>query len=156
MKKITILHIVLIALTVLSLTSIAAKDGPKDGLFRFTTRLTGAAEVNAQGVPNQGDPDGKGQATITINFGQGTLCWDIFVSGITLPASAAHVHEAPVGVAGPVVVGLSAPDASGSASGCTSVSRDELKEIIQHPQEYYVNVHNSDYPNGALRGQLAQ
>jgi hypothetical protein len=150
MKKITILHIVLIALTVLSLTSIAAKDG----LFRFTTTLTGEAEVNAQGVPNQGDLDGKGLATITINYGAGTLCWEISVSGITLPASAAHIHEAPVGVAGPVVVPLSAPDAKGFASGCTSVSRDELKEIIQHPEEYYVNVHNSDFPGGALRGQL--
>ena len=150
MKKITILHIVLIALTVLSLTSIAAKDG----LFRFTTTLTGEAEVNAQGVPNQGDLDGKGLATITINFGAGTLCWEISVSGITLPASAAHVHEAPAGVNGPVVVGLSAPDAKGFASGCTSVSRDVLKGIIQHPEEYYVNVHNSDFPGGALRGQL--
>jgi hypothetical protein len=150
MKKITILYIVLIALTVLSLTSIAAKDGS----VRFTTRLTGAAEVNAQGVPNQGDPDGKGQATITINYGQGTLCWDIFVSRITLPATAAHVHEAPVGVNGPVVVPLSAPDASGSASGCSSVSRDILKGILEDPEEYYVNVHNSDFPGGAMRGQL--
>ena len=150
MKKITILYIVLIALTVLSLTSIAAKDSS----VRFTTRLTGAAEVNAQGVPNQGDPDGKGQATITINYGQGTLCWNIFVSRITLPASAAHIHEAPVGVNGPVVVPLSAPDASGSASGCSSVSRDILKGILEDPEEYYVNVHNSDFPGGAMRGQL--
>ena len=152
MKKITLLHILLIALTVLSLTSIAAKDG----LFRFTTALTGEAEVNAQGVPNQGDLDGKGLATITINYGAGTLCWEISVSGITLPASAAHIHEAPVGVAGPVVVGLSAPNAKGFASGCASVSRDVLKGIIQDPEEYYVNVHNSDFPSGALRGQLSQ
>lgn len=152
MKKKTVLYIVLTLLAVLSLTSIAAKDG----LFRFTTSLTGEAEVNAAGVPNQGDLDGKGLATITINYGAGTLCWQISVSGITLPASAAHIHEAPVTAPGPVVVPLSAPDASGFASGCSSVSRDLLKEIIQHPEEYYVNVHNSDFPAGALRGQLSQ
>jgi hypothetical protein len=152
MKKITILHIVLIALTVLSLTSVAAKDG----LHRFTAVLTGEAEVNAQGEPNQGDLDGKGLAKITINFGQGTLCWDIFVSRITLPASASHIHAAPAGVNGPIVVNFTAPDASGSSSGCTSVSRDLLKAIIEHPENYYVNVHNSDFPSGAMRGQLSQ
>ena len=151
MKKKTVLYMALIVLAVLALASIAADGGRK-----FTTTLTGEAEVNAQGVPNQGDLDGTGTATITLNYGQGTVCWEIQVEGITLPASAAHIHEAPVGVAGPVDVGLSAPDANGFASGCTSVAREEIKEIIQHPEEYYVNVHNSDYPAGALRGQLSK
>lgn len=129
----------------LALTSVAA-----NGVHTFRTTLTGAAEVPP------GDPDGSGTATITINYGQARLCWEIQVKGITLPATAAHIHEAPAGVAGPVVVPLSAPDASGFASGCTTVDRGELKEIIQHPEEYYVNVHNADYPPGALRGQLPQ
>jgi hypothetical protein len=151
MKKLTVLHLILIALTILSITSLAADGGRK-----FTTTLTGEAEVNAQGVPNQGDLDGSGTATITLNYGQGTICWEIQVMGITLPASAAHIHEAPVTAPGPVVVPLSAPDAEGFASGCVSVDREEIKEIIQHPEEYYVNVHNADYPAGALRGQLSK
>ncbi len=151
MKKNTILYIVLIVLTVLALASVAA-----DGGRQFTTTMTGEAEVNAQGVPNQGDPDGIGTATITLNYGQGTVCWEISVSGITLPASAAHIHEAPVTAPGPVVVPLSAPDASGFASGCATVDRELIKDIIQNPEEYYVNVHNADYPSGALRGQLSK
>jgi len=145
MKKMKILHILLIALTVLALASVAA-----DGGRTFTTTLSGAAEVPPA------DPDGSGTATITLNYGQGTVCWEITVSNITLPATAAHIHEAPVGVAGPVVVPLSAPDASGSASGCATVDRAEIKDIIQHPEEYYVNVHNADYPGGAVRGQLSK
>lgn len=117
----------------------------------FTTTLTGAAEA-----PGPGDPDGSGTATITLNPGHEEVCWEIQVTGITLPATAAHIHEAPVGEPGPVVVPLSAPDASGAASGCTTVTRDEILEIIQHPAEYYVNVHNADYPAGALRGQLSK
>lgn len=151
MKKNTILYVVLIMLTVLALASIAA-----DGGRQFTTTMTGEAEVNAQGVPNQGDPDGIGTATITLNYGQGTVCWELSVSGITLPASAAHIHEAPVTAPGPVVVPLSAPDNSGFASGCATVDRELIKDIIQHPEEYYVNVHNADYPSGALRGQLSK
>jgi hypothetical protein len=152
MKKNTVLYLILTILTVLSLTSIAAKDGS----YTFTATLTGAAEVNAQGVPNQGDPDGSGNATIRINYGAGTLCWEIRVAGITLPATAAHIHDAPVTAPGPVVVPLSAPGSKGFASGCTTVSRDLLKAIIQHPEEYYVNVHNTAYPAGAVRGQLSQ
>jgi hypothetical protein len=151
MKKSTILQMILVVLTVLALTSIAADGGRK-----FTTTLTGEAEVSEFGVPNQGDLDGIGTATITLNYGQGTVCWEITVSGITLPASAAHIHEAPVTAPGPVVVPLSAPDASGFAEGCVSASREEIKEIIQHPEEYYVNVHNADFPGGALRGQLSK
>jgi hypothetical protein len=116
---------------------------------RFTTTLTGAAEV-----PGPGDPDGSGTATITINRGTGEICWSITVTGITLPATAAHIHEAPVGVAGDVDVTLSPPDATGTSSGCTTVSREHAKEIAKDPAEYYVNVHNVDFPAGALRGQL--
>ncbi len=145
MKKTTILHIVILLLTILALTSIAAASGR-----RFTTTLTGAAEVPP------GDPDGMGTATITLIPGAGQVCWEIQVSGITLPATASHIHEAPAGVAGPIVVPLSAPDATGFSSGCTSVSRQQILEIMQDPEEYYVNVHNTDYPSGALRGQLSR
>ena len=84
MKKTTLLHIIMILLGVLALTSLAADGGRK-----FTTTLTGAAEVSPTGVPNQGDPDGTGTATITLNPGTGQVCWEIQVSGITLPAFAA-------------------------------------------------------------------
>jgi CHRD domain len=149
MKRITILHLILIALTVLALTSVAADDSGR----KFTTTLTGAAEV-----PGPGDPDGSGTATITLNYGQGTVCWEIQVSDIALPALAAHIHEAPVGVPGPVVVPLfpPVPDASGFSSGCMNVAREEIKEIIQHPEEYYVNVHTTEFPGGAVRGQLSK
>jgi hypothetical protein len=145
MKKNTILYAILTVLVVLALASIAA-----DGGRRFTTTLSGAAEVPPA------DPDGSGSATITLNYGQAEVCWEITVSNITLPGTAAHIHVAPVGVSGPVVIPLSAPDASGSSSGCTSASRELIKNIIQHPEEYYVNVHNIDYPAGAVRGQLSK
>ena len=149
MKKSTILQMILVILTVLALTSIAADDSGR----KFTTTLTGAAEV-----PGPGDPDGSGTATITLNHGQGTVCWEIQVSNITLPAIAAHIHEAPAGVAGPVVIPLfpPVPDESGFSSGCMSADREEIKEIIQHPEEYYVNVHTTDFPAGAVRGQLSK
>jgi hypothetical protein len=116
----------------------------------FSTTLTGAAEVPP------GDPDGSGTARLTLNPGQGEVCFDITVSNITLPATGAHIHEAPAGVAGPIVIPLAAPDATGHSSGCVSADREEIMEIIQHPEDYYVNVHNADFPAGAVRGQLSK
>jgi len=146
MKKITILHLVLILLTVLALASIAADGGRK-----FTTTLTGAAEV-----PGPGDPDGSGTATLRLNPGQGEVCFELWVSDITLPATGAHIHVGTATQAGPVVVGLTPPDASGSSSGCVSVDRDLIKAIIQNPEQYYVNVHSADFRAGAVRGQLSK
>lgn len=145
MKKNTLLHMILILITVLALTSVAADGGRK-----FTTELTGAAEV-----PGPGDPDGSGTALITLNHGQGRVCWELTATDIA-PATAAHIHVGTADVAGPVVVPLS-PPTSGSSSGCAEgVDRDLIKNIIQHPEQYYVNVHNAEFPPGALRGQLSK
>ena len=124
-------------------------DGADQGGRPLTATLTGAAEV-----PNPGDPDGSGTALITLNEGQGTVCWLLTVSNIA-PATAAHIHIAPAGVAGPVIIPLS-PPTSGSSSGCTSVDPDLIKAIRQNPANYYVNVHNAEYPGGAVRGQLSK
>jgi hypothetical protein len=101
-----------------------------------------------------GDPDGRGSARITVNPGRGEICYDLTVTGIA-PATAAHIHEAPAGQAGPVVAPLMAPS-SGMSTGCVSVSREEAKDILKHPERYYVNVHNAEFPGGALRGQLGK
>jgi hypothetical protein len=151
MKKIVILQVVLVMIAVLALPSAVSAGGRP-----FSTTLTGEAEVTAGGVPNQGDLDGEGTAHITLNQGQGEVCFELNVSGITLPAAAAHIHVGASTTTGPVVVGLAAPDADGNASGCVSADPELIKAIRQNPENYYVNVHNSDFPAGALRGQLSK
>ena len=113
----------------------------------LATTLTGAAEV-----PGPGDPDGTGTATLTVNPGLGQICYELTVSGIA-PATAAHIHEGPVGVAGPVVVPLE-PPTDGTSSACAEVDRELALAILMSPSDYYVNVHNAEFPAGALRGQL--
>lgn len=116
----------------------------------FTVTLTGPAEA-----PSAGDPDGAGTAMLELNSGQGKVCYTLMVGNILLPASAAHIHQAPAGVAGPVVVPLEAPDENGLASGCADTAPALIKDIEQNPSIYYVNVHNAPYPAGAVRGQLS-
>lgn len=128
----------------------ATPMSPTQGGTVLAATLTGAAEV-----PGPGDADGTGQATIRVTRGEGRVCYELSASGITLPASAAHIHEGAAGVAGDIVVPLSPPDASGAATGCVNVSRTLTERIFFNPAGYYVNVHTSDFPNGAVRGQLS-
>ena len=121
----------------------------EQGGRRLTTRLSGAAEV-----PGPGDPDGTGRAVITLNQGQSQVCFELTVSNIA-PATAAHIHEGVVGQAGGVVVTLT-PPTTGSSKDCISASAELIKNIRQNPAGYYVNVHNQDFPDGAVRGQLAK
>jgi CHRD domain len=115
----------------------------------LSTTLTGAAEV-----PGPGDPHGSGTATLTVNPGLGQICYELTVSGIA-PATAAHIHVGAVTQAGPVVVPLE-PPTDGTSSGCAEVSRELALAILKSPSAYYVNVHNAEFPAGALRGQLSK
>jgi hypothetical protein len=150
-----LLFAALAALALAGPASAAKIGGADQGGRPFSTELTGEAEVTNEGVPNQGDLDGTGSATITVNPGQGEVCYELTVSGIA-PAEAAHIHVGDAGENGPVVVGLTPPDASGVSSGCEPVSRELALAIIQNPEGYYVNVHNEPFPGGALRGQLSK
>lgn len=139
---------VLAALTVLGAVAVAVAAPAAAGGRPFSTELTGEAEVNAAGVPNQGDLDGTGAASLTINPGLGEICWTISVDGVEA-ITAAHIHVGDADEPGPVVVPLTP-----YTGGCTDVDRDLALAIMHDPAGYYVNVHNAAFPAGALRGQL--
>jgi hypothetical protein len=126
--------------------------GEANGGRPFTTILLGANEF-----PGPGDPDGSGVAHVTLNYGQGEVCYDITVADIALPATGAHIHEAPAGAAGPIRVNFVPPDSTGHTSGCVqNVDRARIIDILHNPENYYVNVHSTEHPPGAVRGQLSR
>lgn len=118
----------------------------------FTVPMTGAAEV-----PGPGDADGSGVAFLLLDEAASEVCFVLSVTNITLPTAAAHIHEGTADVAGPVVVPLDpSPGESGASVGCASgVDPALIAAIIANPAGYYVNVHTSDFPAGAVRGQLS-
>ena len=118
------------------------------------------AELNGPNEVAPGDPDGTGTMHLTLNQGRGEICWDLDVSGIADPTRA-HIHAAPAGSNGPIAVfffDLVIPDPIPVAfDGCVDgVDKDLIKDIRQNPENYYINVHNAEYPAGAIRGQLSK
>ena len=113
-----------------------------------TASLSGAQEV-----PGPGDPDGSGNAEVSIVNETNNVCFEINdVRGID-PATAAHIHRGGPGVAGPAVVTLR-PPTDGESQGCVQTADAIADEIKGNPGNFYINVHNAAYPEGAIRGQL--
>ena len=121
-----------------------------------------------------GDPDGRARASVFgIDGAQNanTLCYTIVVVDKLAELNqapgngrAAHIHEGARGSNGPVVAALAWPQ-NGQAGDCISEATEGkfptkeagiVQRILKNPANFYVNVHNSAYPAGAIRGQLAE
>jgi hypothetical protein len=126
-----------------------AAEHPGEGGRPLTATLSGDAEV-----PGPGDADGSGSFSLTVNPGQEEVCYELAVADIE-PATAAHIHTGAPGESGPPVVTLATPT-DGASADCVEVTRELATEIVRNPGGYYVNVHNEEFPDGAVRGQLAK
>ncbi len=123
------------------------KGGPLYGV------LNGQKEVAPNGRKRAGDPDGKGSASAIYDEGQ--LCYGLTVKDIGNPTGA-HIHRGTRNKNGPIVVPLDPPSAGdpGHSSDCVEVSESVARSILRNPHRFYWNVHTSEYPAGAIRGQL--
>lgn len=111
--------------------------------------LTGEQETSP------GDADGVGVAVVHLNLADSRVCSLIAAVKLDGTVTAAHIHRGPVGVAGPVVVALAAP-VDHVARGCATVAPELAADIAANSAGYYVNVHTSQFPAGAVRGQLGR
>jgi len=98
----------------------------------------------------KGSPTGHGIVNLTLSARTGKVCWAFEIAGLGKPA-VAHIHRAPAGKSGPILVPLGA---AYKAKGCTTAAKKTVAAIESSPNAYYVNVHTSKYPAGAIRGQL--
>lgn len=118
-------------------------------------RAAGGTTLVATLAPESPNTSGSGTVRLQLNPKQQTLCFMLHVTGIALPATGAHVHRGAAGTSGPIVVPLTPPNAQGVSTGCTHVSSGVISALTQQPADYYVNVHNTPYSEGAVRGQLS-
>lgn len=142
-------------------TAVAANGGRP-----FNLAMSGAQEFNAAGdaINLHGDAD-RGTIRLRMNPGQEEVCWSVgaltLTSGEALP-HVAHIHRAPAGVAGPVVIDLfgpsgvpaPAPTSYPTGTTCVPATRAQILDIFADPSAYYVNLHNVPHGGGVMRAQL--
>src|SRR5688572_28810512 len=109
--------------------------------------MNGASEA-----PGPGDPDGFGLAG--FRFEGTTVFYSMQVKNIGAP-NASHIHRGAPGVGGPVVIGLASVFPNNTASGSVTARASLIEEIRRDPAACYINVHNPEYPGGAIRAQLS-
>lgn len=114
----------------------------------FVAYLYGGNEV-----PVSGDTNAFGIATVLVSTPT-QLCYSMVLKDAA-SATAAHIHTGVAGVAGGVFVALNtSPALPMRVAACVNVPAATVTAIQDNPQNYYINVHNADFPGGAARGQL--
>ena len=115
----------------------------------FDVAMRGANEA-----PATGDPDGAGSAVVRLRRDDAQVCYRLTVQNIQLPSVGAHIHRGGAGGSGGIVIPFAAPGDNGVSSGCATVDRALIDEILANPANFYANVHTRDFPGGAVRAQL--
>lgn len=129
--------------------ALAAVGGSASALiWDITSVLDGVSEVPPNASPATGTVSGTYDDVTKL------LTIDTMASGFVAPVTAAHIHKAPPGVAGPVVFPLSGTTGATSYTSHDMFVLDLAKEADLLGGMYYVNIHSSAFPGGEIRGQL--
>ncbi|MER9654900.1 CHRD domain-containing protein [Mesorhizobium sp. M0152] len=95
---------------------------------------------------------GKGSATLTFDTTKKKLSWNVKYSGLSGPASAAHIH-------GPAAMGANADPVipfkgklKSPIKGSATLTDAQAADL--EAGKYYVNVHTKANPDGEIRGQI--
>ena len=110
------------------------------------------ATLSGSNVPGGGDSDGWGRLRFEINNSTHHLCADLEVRSIAQVTSA-QIYRGREGQQGEPVSRLERPRDDDSYD-CKQIGEALAQEIQSNPSAFYVAVATTEYPNGAIRGQL--
>ena len=99
---------------------------------------------------------GTGSAMLSVNFATGELSGTVSFTGLSSVAVAAHIHQAPAGVNGLIIIPLTG--GIGLTSGTWTVPAGTVMTPAQltalQTRGLYVQIHTQLFPAGEIRGQL--
>ena len=154
MRRFTTCFVVACAVAVLAAGTAPGKGG-QGVMCVLHARLAATNETTGSTSTAKGHTQIKVRNDGTIEFKTQILnrANETFIAG--------HIHQAPVGVAGPIVVPLFvSPSPATNArhirqSGLATPNAGTTgAALCQNPSAYYVNYHTTAFAGGAIRGQL--
>ena len=97
---------------------------------------------------------GKGMATASLDSATKTLTWTVDYSGLSGPATAAHIHGpadpgANAGIVVPFTGNLASP-----IKGSATLTDAQIAQL--EAGKWYVNIHTEANKPGEIRGQLVR
>jgi hypothetical protein len=123
----------------------AAAAGSALAANTYTADLKGSQEVPAN------DSKGAGSAELTYDAATKMLKWKVTYSGLSGPATAAHIHgPAEAGKDAPVAIKFANP--ASPIEGSATLTDEQAKEL--EAGKMYVNVHTAEHKGGEIRGQV--
>jgi len=118
----------------------------------MTVPLSASAEV-VEPAGLAGDADASGQLKLVVDPDSRRICYDFKVAGLATPLMA-HIHKGARQENGPSVVTLFTGP-GGSLHDCLTWTQKWVDQIAANPAGFYVNLYTTEFPDGAIRGQLA-
>ena len=132
------------------------------------TPTSGGRRFDATLTPVSTALTGGGTFTFRAAQGRETLCWSLTISTLASTAgtvNAAHIHGPrpstdifiPFTSTPAQLTALNASLAAGQAAtvtGCETVDRVKVRQLLRNLDDFYVDVHTTVFPGGALQGAL--
>jgi hypothetical protein len=117
-----------------------------------------SAENEVPGCPAGEESGARGVAIIQIDAHTGAIRYRVVarnLPGTIAGSPGAHIHVGAAGEIGPVVQGLQLTGLErGLVAAGTATNPTLAEAILADPANYYVNVHTTVCPEGAIRGQI--
>ena len=117
-----------------------------------------SAENELPGCPEGVESGAHGVAVVQIDEATGEIRYRVVAANLpgTIAGSpGAHIHVGAAEATGPVVLPLMLTGLeTGLVAAGTTEDEDLARLILADPEGYYVNVHTTVCPGGAVRGQL--
>lgn len=164
MRAVSVCAIIAVAACVDQTPTNTASVTPTFSVTQESNPTVFNVQLRAENEPNGASTsESKGHAQVKV-YEDGTIEFFFSVnnkSGETY--TRAHIHKAPAGVNGPIhwdflEAGNPVASISDQPSDLRGVARPRaaavLADLLANPSGYYVNVHSTTFPGGAMRGQL--
>ena len=141
-----------------------AESSPPSSASTDVAPIVFNTELRAETEPNNASTsESKGHAQVVV-LPDGTIEFTLVINNKSSETyTRAHIHKGVTGVNGPIhwdflEAGVPVASIGDQPATLRGVARPRaaavLEDLLANPDQYYVNVHSTVFPGGAMRGQL--